>query len=79
MLTGGLLPQATKNPSSTSETHRPAMAECFDIFRPAKPTMTMPASGNVNGSHGERLSALCCWGLAVPGFGPVVVMVRVTV
>src|SRR5713226_7618659 len=80
MLTGGLLlPQATKNPRSTSETHRPAIAECLDIFRPAKPTMTIPASGNVNGSHGERFSALRCWGFTVPGFGPAVVMVRVTV
>src|SRR5580658_1721311 len=65
---------------STSETHRPAIAECFDILRPAKPTMTMPASGNVSGSHGERLSALRGrlppWTL---GLGPLVEMVRVTV
>src|ERR1700675_580627 len=80
MLTGGpLLPQATKNPRSTSDTQRPAIAECLDIFRPAKPTMTMPASGNVNGSHGERLSALRCWGFTMPEFGPLVPMVRVTV
>src|SRR5580698_11282060 len=48
-----LPPQATRTPISRSATHRPAMAECFQTFRPAKPTMTMPASGKVNGSQGE--------------------------
>jgi hypothetical protein len=52
-----LLPQAIRNPISTNETHRPAIAECFDILRPNKPTITTPAIGKVNGSHGERLSA----------------------
>jgi hypothetical protein len=74
-----LLPQATRSPRTARDTQRPAIAECLDIFRPAKPTMTMPASGNVNGSHGERFSALGCWGLTVPEFGPAVLMVRVTV
>ena len=39
--------------------------------------MTMPANGSVNGSHGERLSALRFWddgGL----FGPEVAIVRMT-
>ena len=80
MVTGGLLPpQAIKSPRRASDAQRPALAECLDIFRPARPTMTIPASGSVNGSHGERLSALRFWDAAVPEFGPVVVMVRVTV
>ena len=76
---GGLLlppPQATMSPSSASETHRPATAEYFDTFRPTNPTITMPAIGNANGSHGERLSARCCNADPVPVFGPVVVMVE---
>ena len=80
MVTGGWLPpQAIKSPRRASDAQRPAIAECLDIFRPARPTMTIPASGSVNGSHGERLSALRWDDPAVPEFGPVVVMVRVTV
>lgn len=74
-----LPPQAIKSPSRASDAQRPAIAECLDIFRPAKPTMTIPASGNVNGSQGGRFSALRRWGFTVPEFGPMVVMVRVTV
>jgi hypothetical protein len=60
MPTGGvlLLPQATSSPMSTSRAQRPTIAEYFDIFHPAKPTITTPASGNASGNHGERLSAL---------------------
>ena len=74
-----LLPQAMRNPASTSIRHIPATVAPLDILRLAKPTMTMPASGNVNGSHGERFSALRCWGFTVPEFGPEVAIVRVTV
>ena len=70
-------PQATSNPSSMSETHKPARAECLDTLRPTMPIINTPASGSVNGSHGPRLSARR--GLTVPVLGPVVVMVKVTV
>jgi hypothetical protein len=77
--TGGeLLPQAMRNPASTSIRHIPVTVAPLDILRRAKPTKTMPASGNVNGSHGERLSALRCWGVTTPEFGPLVLMVRVS-
>ena len=71
-------PQATMNPSSPSPMHKLAIAECLDIFRPAT-SITMPAMGSVNGSQGERLSARR--GIVDPGpeFGPVLVMVKVTV
>ena len=63
MATGGaLLLQATRRPTSTRETQRPAAKEYLDIFRPAMPTITILASGSPKGSHGERLSALR-WGL----------------
>ncbi len=79
-LTGGLLPppHAISNPSSASDKHKPAVAEYFDTLRPAKPTITMPAIGTVNGSHGERLSARCCKAAPAPVFGPLVVMVSCT-
>jgi hypothetical protein len=80
--TGGvleLLPQATRRPMSASDTHRPAIAEYLNILRPINPIMTMPASGNVRGSHGERLSAKGLPFLVPPILlGPLVVMVRVT-
>ncbi len=41
------------------------------------PIINTPASGNVKGSHGPRLSARR--GLTVPVLGPVVVMVNITV
>lgn len=52
-----LLPQAIRNPASASATQRLATNEYFDSLRPAKPTMTTPASGKVIGSQGKRLSA----------------------
>ena len=64
---------------SASDTQSPATAECLETFLPTNPTITMPAIGNANGSQGERLSA---WRLIVgpgPEFGPVLVMVKVTV
>jgi hypothetical protein len=53
------------------------MAKRLDAIRLTMPTITTPAIGRVNGSHGLRLSARC--GPTVPVLGPVVVMVRVTV
>src|SRR5271166_5704516 len=76
-----LPPQATSKPNSISDTQRLATAECFHIFRPARPATTMPASGNVNGSHGERFSARR-WMLRtfpIPVLGPEVFMISVTV
>jgi hypothetical protein len=66
------------SPSSASDTHSPTTAKCFETFRPTNPTITMPAIGNANGSHGERLSARCCSADPVPVFGPVVLMVKET-
>jgi hypothetical protein len=61
--------------------HSPAIAECRDIFRPAKPNSTIPASGKVRGIHGERLSALRSVReqFLQPVFGPEVLNVTVTV
>jgi hypothetical protein len=78
---GGLLPpppQATVSPSNASETISPTTTECFDTLRPTNPTITMPAIGSANGSHGERLSARCCSADPVPVFGPLVLMVKET-
>jgi hypothetical protein len=72
-----LLPQAINRPISTSATPSAAPIEYLDHFRPARPTITTPAIGKVNGSHGIRLSARFCI-LAPDVFGPEVVMVRVT-
>jgi hypothetical protein len=55
-----LPPQAINSPISTSATPSPATIEYLDHFRPAKPTITTPAIGKVNGSHGIRLSARFC-------------------
>lgn len=75
-----LLPQAIRNPAKTNATQSPATIEYFERLRPAKPSMTTPASGRVIGSRGRRLSARrrCCF-LALSPFGPLVLMVRVTV
>ena len=67
-----LLPQAIRSPRSSSETPTPAHAECLQNFRPAKPAATMPASGNANGSTGERLSARRRMPPCTSAFGPVV-------
>ena len=67
-----LLPQAIRSPRSSSETPNPAHAECLQNFRPAKPAATMPASGNANGSTGERLSARRRMPPCTSAFGPVV-------
>ncbi len=83
---GGVLlppPQAIRIPKSISATNRPAAAECRDTLRPAKPTMTMPARGNANGSQGERLSARRRWPAPWPapgvaGPGPAVAICSVT-
>lgn len=76
-------PQATMNPRTTSEKDKRAIADCFDTLLPAfpriRPSMTKPAMGRVNGSHGERLSARRRSCDPVPVFGPAVVMVIVTV
>jgi hypothetical protein len=72
-----LLPQAINSPINTTATPSPAAIEYLDHFRPTRPTITTPAIGNVNGSHGVRLSARFCI-LAPDVFGPEVVMVRVT-
>jgi hypothetical protein len=83
VIAGGVLlppPQASSKPRSASETKRLATMEYLDRLRPAMPTMTTPASGRVIGSQGMRLSAWRCCFLTPPfGFGPVVVMVRVSV
>jgi hypothetical protein len=55
------------------------MTEYLDFFRPARPNTTTPAIGNVNGSHGERLTARRRNCVPVPEFGPVVVIVIETV
>lgn len=74
-----LLPQATSSPRSTSTMQSAPIMTCFDILRPPKPTMTIPASGNVRGSHGIRLSARRLSLFAPPLlFGPVVLIVSVT-
>ena len=73
-----LLPQAMRNPASTSIRHIPATVAALDILRLAKPTMTTPARGKVSGSQGRRLSDR--WrNVPVPLFGPRLVMVIVTV
>jgi len=74
-----LLPHAINNPASTSATQRLATTEYLDHLRPAKPTMTTPASGKANGSHGMRLSARrrSCFLKPPAGPGPAVVMDRV--
>jgi hypothetical protein len=74
-----LLPQAIRNPASTSIRHIPAMVAPLDILRPAKPTITTPARGKVSGSQGRRLSERWRNVLPVPLFGPLVLMVIVTV
>lgn len=81
--TAGVLPlpgpQASRSPMSTSEKQRPALAEFLDVLRPARPTRTTPARGNVSGSHGERLPALRWRSLFNAGvLGPTVLMVSVT-
>lgn len=75
-----LLPQATSNPRSTSDAQRATIAEYLDVFRPANPAKTMPASGNAKGSNGERLSARRRRFLFPPlVLGPAVLMVTVAV
>ena len=74
-----MLPQATKNPRITSDIHSPPIMTCLDDLRPPIPSITIPARGNVKGSHGRRLSARR-WRLFTPPllFGPVVLIVSVT-
>ena len=75
MVIGGVLlppPQAIRSPRSSRETPNPAHAECLQNLRPAKPAATMPASGNANGSTGERLSARRRMPPCTSAFGPVV-------
>ncbi len=74
-----LLPQAIRNPASTSIRHIPATVAPLDILRRAKPTITTPARGKVSGSHGRRLSERWRNVLPVPLFGPAVLTVKVTV
>jgi hypothetical protein len=78
--TGGeLLPQAMRNPASTSIRHIPDTVAPLDILRRAKPIITTPARGKVSGSQGRRLSDRWRNVLPVPLFGPAVPMVIVTV
>jgi hypothetical protein len=63
------------NPASASETHAMAIAERFDIFLLARPSITTPAMGSANGSHGERLSARRRNCVPVSVFGPTVATV----
>ena len=73
-----LLPQAMRNPASTSIRHIPATVAVLDILRRAKPSITTPARGKVSGSQGRRLSDR--WrNVPLPLFGPVLLMVIVTV
>jgi hypothetical protein len=64
-VTGALPPpHATKIPRKASVMHMP-MPEYLDDLRPIMPTITKPAIGIVNGSHGERerdlfSARLCC-------------------
>src|ERR1017187_752107 len=77
-----LLPQATRNPASTSAKKRLPTIEYFNRLRPAKPARTIPAKGRVIGNHGSRFSArrrCCLLGLPVFEFGPLVVIVTVSV
>ena len=68
-----------RNPASTSIRHIPAKVAPLDILRPARPIITTPARGKVSGSHGRRLSERWRNRLPVPLFGPLLVMVMVTV
>jgi hypothetical protein len=78
--TGGeLLPQAMRNPASTSIRHIPVTVALLDILRLAKPTITTPASGKVSGNQGRRLSDRWRNVVPVPLFGPAVLTVIVTV
>ena len=78
--TGGeLLPQAMRNPASTSIRHIPATVAALDILRPAKPSITTPARGKVSGSQGRRLSDRWRNVVPTPLFGPRVLTVIVTV
>ena len=74
-----LLPQAMRNPASTSIRHIPVTVAPLDILRLAKPTITTPARGKVSGSQGRRLSDRWRNWVPVPLFGPVLLMVIVTV
>jgi hypothetical protein len=74
-----LVPQATRSPISMRDAQSATIMPYLDTLRPAKPAITMPASGSDSGSHGERLSALRRSFLTAPAvFGPVVLMVTVT-
>jgi hypothetical protein len=60
------------------------MPEYLDLLPPSVATITKPAIGIANGSHGERererfSARLCCNAGAAAWFGPEVVMVRATV
>jgi hypothetical protein len=70
-------------PSNASEKHIRAIAERFEALLLTlpriRPSITTPAMGSVNGSHGERLSARRRSCVPVPPFGPVVEIARVTV
>ena len=74
-----LLPQAMRNPASTSIRHIPATVAPLDILRLAKPTITTPARGKDSGSQGRRLSDRWRNVVPVPLFGPAVWTVMVTV
>ena len=74
-----LLPQAMRNPASASIRHIPDTVATLDILCLAKPTITTPARGKVSGSQGRRLSERRRNWLPVPLFGPLLVMVIVTV
>ena len=74
-----LLPQAMRNPASTSIRHIPDTVAPLDILRPARPIITTPARGKVSGSQGRRLSERWRNRVPVPLFGPVLLMVIVTV
>src|SRR4029077_14942847 len=74
-----LLPQAMRNPARASIRQILATVATLDILRPAKPTITTPARGKVSGSQGRRLSERCCNWLPGQLFGPLLLMVIVTV
>jgi hypothetical protein len=44
-------PHATKKPESAKARHRPTILYRRDIFRPPRPSSTIPANGRLSGSH----------------------------